>query len=39
MGGQLVLADAGPPGACFVLTLATAAPEGAPAPRRDAVAR
>jgi signal transduction histidine kinase len=29
MGGSLELADGDPPGACFVLTLAAAAPEGA----------
>jgi signal transduction histidine kinase len=29
MGGTLRLADGGPPGACFVLTLAAAEPEGA----------
>jgi signal transduction histidine kinase len=33
MGGSLELADGDPPGACFVLTLAAAAPEGAE--RRD----
>jgi hypothetical protein len=27
MGGELVLAEGDPPGACFVLTLATATPE------------
>ncbi|HEX5618135.1 MAG TPA: HAMP domain-containing sensor histidine kinase [Solirubrobacteraceae bacterium] len=36
MGGSLALADGDPPGACFVLTLAGAAPEGAE--RRDASA-
>jgi len=36
MGGSLELADGDPPGACFVLTLATAAPVGAE--RRDASA-
>ena len=36
MGGSLALADGDPPGACFVLTLAAAAPEGAE--RRDASA-
>ena len=36
MGGSLELADGDPPGACFVLTLASAAPEGAE--RRDASA-
>jgi signal transduction histidine kinase len=30
MGGELMLADGEPPGACFVLTLAAAAPESAP---------
>src|SRR4051794_22364079 len=30
MGGELVLADGEPPGACFALTLAAAAPESAP---------
>jgi signal transduction histidine kinase len=30
MGGELALADGEPPGACFVLTLAAAAPESAP---------
>jgi len=36
MGGELRLADREPPGACFVLTLPAAEPEGAP-PRLDAV--
>jgi signal transduction histidine kinase len=39
MGGELVLADDEPPGACFVLTLAAATPESGPARPRDAVAR
>jgi signal transduction histidine kinase len=39
MGGELVLAESDPPGACFVLTLATAAPETTAPPPRDAVAR
>ena len=42
MGGTLRLADREPPGACFVLTLATAEPEGASGPPRgprDTVAR
>ena len=34
MGGELVLAEGGPPGACFVLTLATATPE---VPRHELV--
>jgi signal transduction histidine kinase len=36
MGGSLALADGDPPGACFVLSLAAATPEGAD--RRDATA-
>jgi signal transduction histidine kinase len=42
MGGTLLLADREPPGACFVLTLATAEPEGTGGHTRgprDAVAR
>ena len=42
MGGTLQLADGDPPGACFVLTLASADPEGASGPARgprDTVAR
>jgi signal transduction histidine kinase len=37
MGGRLELADREPPGACFVLTLAAAEPEGG-RPRREPVA-
>jgi signal transduction histidine kinase len=39
MGGALELADGDPPGACFVLTLTSAAPEPAQPSPRDAVAR
>jgi len=35
MGGELVLAEDDPPGACFMLTLATATPE---VPRHELVA-
>ena len=34
MGGRLELADHDPPGACFVLTLPAAEPEGSGRPRR-----
>jgi hypothetical protein len=34
MGGRLELADHDPPGACFVLTLPAAEPEGTGRPRR-----